>query len=295
MTTRTTVIQQPSLVPWRAYGALAVGTVCIAMSAIFVKWAAVPGPVSAFYRVFIAAVVLAPMWLAGGRFRLPRRAVLVALACGLFFGIDLALWNTSILMTSAATATLLANNAPLWVGLGALLLFRERLPASFWTGMTVALVGAALILASDILEHPTVGQGDLLAMGAGLFYALYMLGAQRARAKLDTRSFMALSMISAVVVLLAMCLLMGLPLVGYSRQSWSALLGLGLMSQLGGWLAINYALGHIRATVTSVSLLGQIVLTALFAIPLLGEHLSMVQITGGLLVLGGIYLVHRRG
>jgi hypothetical protein len=37
-----------------AYLALALGVFCIGTSAIFVKIAAVPGTVSAFYRVFFA-------------------------------------------------------------------------------------------------------------------------------------------------------------------------------------------------------------------------------------------------
>src|SRR3954452_2076395 len=43
----------------RAYLALALGVVCIGFSAIFTKWAHVDGPVSGFYRVAIATVVLA--------------------------------------------------------------------------------------------------------------------------------------------------------------------------------------------------------------------------------------------
>src|SRR5438045_4139296 len=43
----------------RAYAALALGVGCIAFSAIFTKWSSVPGPVSAFYRVLIAAIALA--------------------------------------------------------------------------------------------------------------------------------------------------------------------------------------------------------------------------------------------
>jgi drug/metabolite transporter (DMT)-like permease len=70
---------------------------------------------------------------------------------------------------------------------------------------------------------------------------------------------------------------------------------MGLVSHLGGYLAINYALGHMRATSVSVSLLSQPVITALLSIPLLGESLSVQQIIGGALVLGGIYLVNRRG
>lgn len=67
-----------------------------------------------------------------------------------------------------------------------------------------------------------------------------------------------------------------------------------MISHLVGWLAINYALGHLKASAVSVSLLGQAVVTALLSIPILGETLGAVQTVGGLLVLSGIYLVNSR-
>jgi drug/metabolite transporter (DMT)-like permease len=288
-------IRPPLAVPWRAYAALTIGIVCIALSAIWVKWANVPGSASAFYRMAIAAVPLIPWWLAHRPAQLPRQATLLALLGGVFFAADLLLWNTAILLTSAANSTLLANNAPLWVGLGTLLIFRQRLPRSFWWGMAVALVGVVLILGGDVLRHPALGKGDLLAISAGMFYAAYLLTTQRARTQLDTLTFMTLGIMVSVVVLFVASLLLRAPLTGYSASTWGALLGLGLVSHLGGWLAINYALGHINASVASVSLLGQPVLTAVISIPLLGELLRLEQIVGGALVLGGIWLVHRRG
>ena len=41
------------------------------------------------------------------------------------------------------------------------------------------------------------------------------------------------------------------------------------------------------------TLLGQPVITALLAIPILGENLAWIEVLGGFVVLGGIYLVHR--
>ena len=48
----------------RAYAALALAVGGVTWSAIFVRWAGTPGPVSAFYRVLIAAAVLIPWRLA---------------------------------------------------------------------------------------------------------------------------------------------------------------------------------------------------------------------------------------
>ncbi len=281
--------------PWRAYVALALGVMCIAWSAIWVKWANMPGPASAFYRLLIAGAVLVPLGLTVRRSTRPaRRTVLLAALSGVFFALDVAVWNSSILLTSAANATLLGNDAPLFVGLGAWLLLRERLPRSFWVGMAVALLGILLVLGGDMLRHPRLGLGDALALGAGVFYAGCLLTTQQVRNKLDMRTFMAISTLSSVVVIGLVCLILGVQLTGYSSTSWLAILGLGLITHLGGWTLVNYALGHLRATVVSVSLLGQPVLTALLAIPLFSEHLSLEQIIGGVLVLGGIWWVNRR-
>jgi len=58
-------------------------------------------------------------------------------------------------------------------------------------------------------------------------------------------------------------------------------------------LVINYALGHLPASIVSPTLLGQPVVTALLAGLLLGEVLSAWHIAGGVAVLAGVLLVHR--
>jgi drug/metabolite transporter (DMT)-like permease len=89
-------------------------------------------------------------------------------------------------------------------------------------------------------------------------------------------------------------LALGQPLTGYPLASYLNLLAVALITQVGGYLAINYALGHLPASLVSPTLLGQPVVTALLAVPLLGEAITAVQVLGGVLVLGGIALLHRR-
>lgn len=280
----------------RLYGMLTLGITCIGMSAIFTRWAGVPGTVSALYRVAIAVIVLAfPLGhgLARGSIRVDRRAWLLAAAAGIFFALDLSLWNVSLFMTPAATATLLDNDAPIIVGLGALLIFHERLTRHYWFGLTIALAGIVIIAGKDLSSHTTLGAGDLLALAAGVSYASYLLSTQRIRSRLDTVSSLWMPCLAGTVFLLLFNLTAHRALWGFSGQTYLSLLGLGIVSQVIGWLAITYALGHLPASVVSVTLLGQPVLTALFAIPFLGEYLSGTQIIGGVVALAGIYLVNR--
>jgi drug/metabolite transporter (DMT)-like permease len=284
------------------YLGLAGGIVGLALSAMFVRWAGAPGPVSGFYRVSIAALVMAlPVWLsarrqAGGAGLLKgisRRYLLLAALAGLFFSGDLAIWNTSALMTSAANATLLGNTAPIWVCLAALVLFKEKLGRVFWAGLALAMLGAVVILGSDFVAHPALGLGDLLAMIASVFYGSFMLATQRAREGLSSMLTWWVAACVSSVTLLAVSLALREPITGYSTASYVNLIAAALITQVGGYLSINYALGYLPASIVSPSLLGQPVLTAVLAVPLLGESIGWTQVAGGLLVLGGIWFVNR--
>jgi len=278
-----------------AYLALVAGVVCIAWSAIFVRWTDIPGPASAFYRMLIPALVLLPTFLFDReKTRLNGSTLGIIALGGLFFALDLALYNTSILKTSAANATLLGNNTPIVVGLLSLLVLRKRPAGAFWLGLLMALSGSGVILWSDLGKHLSFGVGDVMALGAAACFAVYLLATERVRTSTSTLGFLRLAMISSTLALLVTNLLLGISLhVPHGRTLW-AVLGLGLVSQLGGYLALTYALGHLPATITSVTLLTQGPLTAVLAAMLLSEPLTMAQIIGGLLVLCGVGLAHRQ-
>jgi drug/metabolite transporter (DMT)-like permease len=278
-----------------AYLALVAGIVCIAWSAIFVRWTDIPGPASAFYRMLIPAMVLLPTFATDRkRERVTSRTWLIIGLGGLFFALDLALYNTAILRTSAANATLLGNNTPIVVGLLTWMVFRRRPQPAFWLGLILAIGGSVVILWADLARHASFGVGDVMALGAAACFAVYLLATEKVRATTSTLTFLRLSMIASTLVLLLLNFTMGISLRVPQRHTWWALLGLGLVSQLGGYLALTYALGHLPATITSISLLTQGPLTAAMAAVLLGEPLTLAQIVGGALVLFGVALAHRQ-
>ena len=277
------------------YLALGVSILSLSFSALFVRWANAPGAVASFYRMAVAVAVLAwPFYRhAKARGTLPRRGLEVAVLGGLFFAGDLALWATGVVMSGATNPTILANTAPLWVGLGALLFFRERLNRSFWVGLLLATAGAIIILGLDSLRAATFGAGSLFGLLAGVFYGSYLLVTQRGREILDTLTYFWPAAASSTLVLLVLCRLLRQPLIGYSTSTYLNLLAMGLISQTIGYLAMNHALGHLPASVVAPTLLGQPAMTAILARLLLGEALSLWQALGGVAVLAGVYIVHR--
>jgi drug/metabolite transporter (DMT)-like permease len=283
------------------YLALGVTILSLAFAAFFVRWADAPAAVFGFYRLGIATFILTPFFIrntlrnqSASQPRGLRGWVLVLPAlAGLASALDHFTWNTSLKFTSAANATLLGNTAPLWVALAAWLVFRERTRGLFWLGLALTMGGAVAVLSNDFLQHPMIGWGDLLALSTGIFYALFFLFSQRSRTHFDTLSHVWICSLSSTLVLLILSLATGSLLTGYSPRTYLVFLAAALLPQLTGYLAMGYALGHLPASVVSPTMLGQPVLTALLAIPLLGEALQPVQWIGGLVVLAGIYLVHR--
>jgi drug/metabolite transporter (DMT)-like permease len=279
----------------RAYLALAVAVAGIAWSAIFVRWAGVPGTVSAFYRVLIAGLVLWGWRVGRGGTRPSRRAGWIGVAGGVFFALDLALWNTAVMKTHAAVAAILGNNTPIFVGILSWLVLRRRPRASFWIGLALSLGGCGLIIGATLTATHASGSltGDLLALVASVFFAAYLVVTERVRQSRDTLTFNAIAIAGSVAALLAIAVALRLPLTGFSPRTWAALAGLGLVSQLIAYYALVYALGHLPATITSVGLLAQVPCTAALAWLLLGEPLSGLQLLGGTVVLAGIAVVTR--
>ncbi len=278
-----------------AYLSLATGILSLGMTAMFVRWADAPGAVTGFYRLAIATALTAPFFIhkQRGAPSIPRAHFVIPLLGGLFAAGDFALWNTSVLYTTASNATLLGNTAPLWVALAARLFFRERLRLDFWLGLALALTGAVFIVGRDFLQHPALGLGDLLACGAAVFYAAYMLTTQHGRANLDVFRYWWLASLSASFGLMVISLFMGYSLTGYPSHSWLVFLATAIVSQIIGYMSISYALGHLPASIVSPSLIGQPIVTTILAIPLLGEMPGTVQIVGGAIALAGIYFVNQ--
>lgn len=277
------------------YAALAVGIVALSLSAMFVRWANAPGPVTGFYRLLFSTILFFPFFLHRQRTSSPldKRFIWFPLTAGLFTAFDFAFWNSSVKYTTAANATLLGNTAPLWVALAAFLFFKEKLGASFWLGLLLALSGAVLIVGTDFLNHPTFGIGDLMASAAAVFYAMYQIITQRGRVYIDPFRYTWLVGVSATLGMFIMNLVLGNSFTGYDTQTWLVFLATAIVSQMIGYLSISYALGHLPASIVAPTLILQPVLTTLLAIPLLGEIPKPVQWIGGAVALAGIYIINQ--
>ena len=283
--------KQPSL---KAYLFLLLGVFCIAWSAIFVKLAHAPALTSGFYRYFFCFVGIIPIWIYR-KIKIPNRTTLLWIILGGFFFVcDMGLWNLAILKTSASVSTLLANNASIFVSLGALIFFKQKLPTIYWIGLSVAMIGVFTVTGRDFIESKDLGVGHLMAIGAAVFYAGYLLITQQVRESIDVVNFMGWSLIACLFFSYLICYQQDLQMLHFDNQTWYAFIASGIICHLAGWLCINYSLGFLPAAIVSPTLLIQPVLTSIISFFLLHETLRKEQILGGFIVILGVYLVNRK-
>ena len=280
-----------------ALAALFAGAGAIAFAPIFVRISELGPTATAFWRVAFAVPALCA-WLAlEGRASAPPPEVAAGrsglVLAGAFFAADLAFWHWSIKLTSVANSTLLANLTPVFVTLGAYLVFGQRFKSRFLVAMAIALAGAAILMGDSLtlsIEHVL---GDALGVVTAFFYGAYLLVVSRLRATYSTATIMTWSGAVSAAALLPVAWLSGEGLMATGIYGWAVLLGLALFSHAGGQSLIAYALAHLPAAFSSVGLLVQPVLAAVLAWILLAEPLGAVQALGGAVVLVGIVLARR--
>jgi drug/metabolite transporter (DMT)-like permease len=283
-----------------AFLCLLAGGCAIAFAPIFVRLADTGPVASAFWRCALAVPVLwawvywkqkSPSPLGEGRGEGPFIPLVLA---GLFFAADLGVWHFSILYTSVANSTVLANLAPIFVTLAGWLFWRRKVTRTFLAGMFVAIVGMFVLVGPNFATGGKPLLGDALGALTAVFYAGYFLAIKIARdAGASTARLMAWSTTITALVLLPIALAMPQPFLPSSTHGWWVLLGLALVTQVLGQGLIAYAFAHLPASLSSVSLLIQPVMAALFAWMLFGEAIGAAQFIGGAIVLSGIWLARK--
>ncbi|MBM7815211.1 drug/metabolite transporter (DMT)-like permease [Saccharothrix algeriensis] len=269
------------------------GSLCIALSSVFIKVSGASGSTSAFWRCLFSLPVLAALvWWERRRGTARRRLVLPVLA-GVGLGVDFVLWGDAIALVGAGIATVLLSVQVVIVPAVAYLVFRERPSKRFVRAAPVLLAG--IVLAGGLAGTPAFGPdpvlGAVLALGAGVGFAAYLVLMRRSTGPGARDHTLFVATLSAGAVAVAI----GVPTgrldlsPGWPALGW--LLALALIGQIAGWLLISTALPRLSSATGATMMLLQPVGAILMGVVLLGERPSAPQLAGCLVVLGAVAFV----
>ena len=211
---------------------------------------------------------------------------------GFFFAIDLVSWHWSIKYTTVANATLLANFAPFWVTLWARHLFSEKINTRFYMALSLALIGAGILMGTSFELKPKQILGDALSLITAISYGSYMLTVKKLRETCSPQEIMAWSGLFAVPLMFIMAIISGETMISPQFNGWIILICLALISHFSGQGLIAYAFGHLPASLTSLNLLLQPVFAAALGWIFLSQAMVGKQMAGAIIVLGALAIAN---
>jgi len=277
--------------------AMAVGAALISTSAVFVKWVHIGPTASAFWRMGLAALLLLaglarPALRAAWRPQ-PRVLGLVAIAA-VFFALDLWMWHRSILYVGVGLATLLGNFQVFALAAYGALALGEHGGWRLWAGLLLAIAGLALLLVPEWSSFDARFRlGVAFGLGTAVAYAGFLIAfraAQQQRALAANEALLWWLCLGSALLLLAMTLAGGEPVLPHDARDWAALLAYALIAQVFGWLVIGRVMPKLAAGVLGLCLLLQPLLAYVWDALLFGTRLTPVGMLGLALSLAGIFL-----
>lgn len=272
---------------------LAIGILGVSTGAIFARLADAPALVTAAYRLGLASLILIPLaiWKSRGELRsLTVEDFRLAITSGFFLALHFASWISSLDYTAIANSVVLVNTIPLWVGLFTPLITRDRMTKATLVSILVSVIGGIIIGYGDFATAGSALLGDFLAVIGAICAAFYLLLGRRLRPKLSLLSYVAICYGSAALFLWIAVFALGLPVSGYSTQTFSAFWAMALVSQIIGHSSYNWALKWFSTGFVAVALLGEPIGSTIMAYLIFDEGLTWLKFIGGLFILSAIYI-----
>lgn len=264
----------------------------LATGGIFIKLSSLPPIATGVYRVLFSIPILLP-FISKELKKLSKRDIGLILLAGMFFGGDLILWNISFTYTTVANASLLANLVTLTMVPASYYIFKEKIPPKFILSIMITIAGVIVLLSGKI--NPSIDNfyGDFLAFITSFFYAAFLLMVYKMRDRVSAFTIIFVSSFStAATMFVAMIFKEGF-YVPTTFEELYPILGLALCSQIAGQGLMSFCLGKVRASLSSVLVLSQPIVAAIYALIIFSERLSMIEILGMMITLIGIYVAKK--
>ncbi|MDD3643011.1 MAG: DMT family transporter [Candidatus Krumholzibacteria bacterium] len=272
----------------------------MSFAAVFVRLAQGEAATVAALRLLFSTAVLLP-WVLSSKRSLdglralgPRQLGLLALS-GLFLALHFLTWIASLSLTNVTSSIVFVTTSPLFVALYSAIFGGERIAPPVWAGIAVTCAGGIILAGGGIASGGESWKGDLLAVTGAAAVAGYFILGSRLRRELPLIVYIFPVYATAAAALCAVAAALGNPLTGLDGRTYLYTFLMAVICQVSGHSLLNWALSRMQATLVATATLGEPVGTALLAWLVLREAPGLLDVAGGAVILGGVFIVLRNG
>lgn len=277
---------------------IVIGIIGIALSSIFVKYSEAPSSVTAALRLLWTVLLMTPVVVGKREIRkellnLDKRALILSAFSGLFLAIHFAVWFESLWHTTVASSTTIVCTEVIWVSLGFCFFMKGKLSLKAVAVIFFILGGSILIAYADSVSGDSHFYGDMLALVAAVAVAVYTLIGRVVRETVSTTVYTYVVYVVCAVTLISSCAFQGHSLFEFGMSAVVVGLLLAVFSTILGHSIFSWCLKFFSPSFVSASKLCEPVVAAIFAVFLFDEIPTLLQVIGGVMILGGVYYYSR--
>ncbi len=215
------------------------------------------------------------------------------IAIGLMQVANQTLFISGLGYTSVAHCAFLVSLSPLLVLLMAAAMGQERIGMRKLAGMSICVAGVVLLSrdAGDPGAPPTLF-GDALIFSATVVFAAFTVLSKNERKRYGSVTLNTIAYCSGALVYQPVVwgVYRDFDLGAIPWDVWGAIIYMGTLPSVGGYLIYQWALGHAPASKIAVLQYIQPPLIALLGFVLLGESVTLILAAAGAMILVGVIL-----
>ena len=263
------------------FGVLAVlaATTCWGLGGVLGKAIGASGLVVSFYRLWMGGFLLVGVLFAMKR-RLSWDVIKRSWLGGVCFGVNVALYFTSVRMTSIANVAIIGSLTPVIVFPIAVKWMGEKVTGRAVVCCALAISGVVVVVLAGGASGNRSTSGDLLAVLNLISWAAFFLVTKHARKGIGTLEYLAAMTLVAAITVTPIALLTGQDFGSVHGVGWLWLVLLVLIPGAAGHGLMTWGHAHVDVSTSSVLVLGETVLATIGAAVFLGESVNAMQALG---------------
>ena len=259
--------------------AVLAATTCWGLGGVLGKAIGASGLVVSFYRLWMGALVItAALYATKGR--LTWDIVKRSWLGGVCFGLNVALYFTSVRMTSIANVAIIGSLTPVIVFPIAVKWMGEKVTGKALVCSALAITGVVVVVLAGGSSGDRATSGDLLAVLNLVSWAAFFLVTKNARKGVGTLEYLSAMTLIAAITVTPIALLTGQDFGSVHGIGWLWLVLLVLVPGAAGHGLMTWGHAHVDVSTSSVLVLGETVLATLAAAVFLGESVNAMQALG---------------
>jgi Predicted permease, DMT superfamily len=287
---------------WLLYSLIVLMTTFWSINFVVAKIALreIPALLATGLRTAMAGLIMLPIYgwshRRGPRASRSLRDVLMLLFLGVTgVALNQVFFVIGISRTSVAHAAIIIGITPILVLLLAKGIGQESLGAGKLIGMAIALSGVVVLQFGAAASAQTTIFGDFCIFLASTTFAIFTVMGKRVSLQFDNITLNTFAYVGGGLTLLPITIWQSslFPLASITLTAWASVLYMALFASVICYLIYYYALRWVPASRVSAFSYLQPLLATIMAIPILGEHPTASIVSGGALVLAGVFITER--